>query len=117
LSGSEPLERDYTVASFEEGDVSMVLKRLGPLSCAKIAGTLYAIIGLLVGAIFALVSLASGLGANPSGDGGFRPFIGIGAIVAFPILYGGMGFVMTLLGAWLYNILADAVGGIELDLQ
>jgi hypothetical protein len=95
----------------------MVLKRIGPLSCAKIAGTLYAIIGLLVGAVFAVVSLASGFGANPSGDGGFRPLIGVGAVVAFPILYGGMGFVTTLFGAWLYNILAEAVGGIEMDLQ
>jgi hypothetical protein len=37
--------------------------------------------------------------------------------VALPILYGGMGFVMTLIGAWLYNILAGFVGGIEMDLQ
>jgi hypothetical protein len=95
----------------------MVLKRLGPLSCAKIAGTLYAIIGLLVGAVFSVLSLASGLGWNASGDTGFRPLIGIGAIVAFPILYGGMGFVTTLFGAWLYNILAGSVGGIEMDFQ
>lgn len=95
----------------------MVLKRLGPLSCAKIAGTLYAIIGLLVGAVFSVLSLASGLGWNASGDPGLRPLIGIGAIVAFPILYGGMGFVTTLVGAWLYNILAGALGGIEMDFQ
>jgi hypothetical protein len=95
----------------------MVLKRLGPLSCAKITGTLYAILGLVFGAIFSMVSLASGLGSNTSGGMGFGALMGVGAIVALPILYGGMGFVMTLIGAWLYNILAGFVGGIEMDLQ
>lgn len=95
----------------------MVLKRVGPLSCAKIAGTLYAIIGLLIGAIFSIISLASGLGANTSNSAAFGALMGAGAIVAFPILYGGMGFLTTLIGAWLYNVLAGLVGGIELDLQ
>jgi hypothetical protein len=48
---------------------------------------------------------------------GYGPLIGACAIVAFPILYGAMGFVSTLVGAWLYNILAGAVGGIEMDLR
>jgi hypothetical protein len=103
--------------AFQQGDASMVLTRIGPLSCAKIAGTLYAIIGLLVGGVFSAVSLASSLGSNGSGGMGFGPLIGAGAIVAFPILYGAMGFVSTLVGAWLYNILAGAVGGIEMDLR
>jgi hypothetical protein len=95
----------------------MVLKRLGPLSCAKITGTLYAILGLVFGAIFSMVSLATGFGSNTSGGMGFGALMGVGAIVALPILYGGMGFVTTLIGAWLYNILAGVVGGIEMDLQ
>ncbi len=95
----------------------MVLKQVGPLSCAKIAGTLYAILGVFVGAIFSIVSVASGFGANTSGSAAFGALMGAGAIVAFPILYGGMGFLTTLIGAWLYNVLAGLVGGIELDLQ
>ena len=35
----------------------------------------------------------------------------------FPVLYGGVGFVATLIGAWLYNVVAGLVGGIEMDLQ
>jgi hypothetical protein len=35
----------------------MVIKRIGPVSCAKITGTLYAILGIVVGAIFSLTSL------------------------------------------------------------
>jgi hypothetical protein len=43
--------------------------------------------------------------------------MGVGAIVFLPILYGGCGFVFTLLGAWLYNAVAGLVGGVEMDLQ
>ena len=34
----------------------MVLKRVGVISCAKMAGTVYGLIGVLVGGVFALVS-------------------------------------------------------------
>jgi len=39
------------------------------------------------------------------------------AVIFFPIKYGIAGFVSTLIGAWLYNIVARLAGGIELDLQ
>jgi hypothetical protein len=95
----------------------MVIKRLGPLSCAKITGLLYAILGVVVGAIFSMASLATGLASHTAEAGRFGAIMGVGAIIAFPILYGGMGFVTALIGAWLYNALAGLVGGIELDLQ
>jgi hypothetical protein len=30
---------------------------------------------------------------------------------------GCMGFIATLIGAWLYNVVAGLVGGIEMDLE
>ena len=95
----------------------MVIKRIGPVSCAKITGTLYAILGICVGAIFSLVSLVGGFASNASEGAGLGALIGVGAIVVFPILYGGVGFVATFIGAWLYNVVAGLVGGIEMDLQ
>ena len=95
----------------------MVIKRVGPLSCAKIAGTLYAIIGLLMGGVFSLAALAGGFGSNTSGGGAFGALIGVGSIIVFPICYGALGFVSSLIGAWLYNALAGMVGGIQLDVQ
>jgi hypothetical protein len=95
----------------------MVIKRIGPVSCAKIVGLLYTILGLVVGAMFSLIALAGGLASNRSGSAGVGAIIGVGAVVAFPILYGCLGFVATLIGAWLYNVAAGAVGGIEMDLQ
>ena len=107
----------------------MVIKRVGPLSCAKIAGTVYAIMGLIIG-IVSLLALAGGLLSNPgirSGGGGFASssgigagagaMLGVGAIVFFPILYGCMGFIVTLIGAWLYNVVSGLVGGIEMDVE
>jgi hypothetical protein len=94
----------------------VVLKRIGPVSCAKIAGTLYAVIGLFIGAIFSLISMA-GLAANAFGESPFAAVFGIGAIILLPVFYGCLGFVGSLIGAWIYNLVAGWVGGIELDLQ
>ena len=42
---------------------------------------------------------------------------GIAAIIVFPILYACIGFVMTLIMAALYNLVAGMVGGVEIDVQ
>ena len=100
----------------------MVIKRVAPMSCAKIAGTLYAILGFIFGAIVSHIALAGGLASTATSLAGDRG-LGVGAlmgtasIVLFPICYGLLGFVMTLLGAWLYNLIAGMVGGIELDVE
>jgi hypothetical protein len=95
----------------------MVLKHVGPVSCAKIMGTLYAVLGIVIGAIVSLAVIVGAVASNNARGAGFGALIGVGAIVFFPILYGGMGFVLSLIGAWLYNVVAGAVGGIEVDLQ
>ena len=95
----------------------MVVKRIGPLSVGKVAGTLYAVIGLLIGAVFSMIGMAGGMMADSPGGAGFAALFGVGAIVIFPILYGALGFVFTLIAAVLYNVVAGLVGGVELDLQ
>jgi len=95
----------------------MVITRVGPVSCARIAGTLYAILGLVLGGVVSLVALAGGFGSNTSSVAGIGPMIGVGSIIMFPIAYGVMGFVAALIGAWLYNVLAGMVGGIQLEVQ
>ncbi len=92
----------------------MVINRVGPLSAAKVVGLLYAIVGLAMGAIFSLVST---LGGFSSGRGDASPFFGAAAVVIFPVAYGVIGFLMTLIITWLYNGLARLVGGIEIDLR
>jgi hypothetical protein len=95
----------------------VVLKRIGPVSCAKISGTLYAVIGLFVGAIFSLISLAGGFASESFGGAAMGAMFGVGAIFIFPIMYGCLGFVGALIMAWVYNLVAGWVGGVEVDLQ
>ena len=88
----------------------MVLHRIGPLSAAKVVAVLYAIFGLVMGALFSIAALFRA-------DGGYAPLWGVAAVVIFPVLYGVLGFLVTLIATWLYNVVAGALGGIELDLR
>ena len=93
----------------------MVINRIGPVSCAKITGTLYAVLGLIIGACFSLFALA-GFASDRTGAM-FGAVMGVGAIVMFPIFYGVLAFVVTLIGASLYNVAAGIVGGVEVEMR
>ena len=95
----------------------MIIKRIGPLSCAKLSGLLYAVIGLLIGGVFSMAAMAGAFASETAGAAGIGAIIGVGAVIVFPILYGLMGFVATLIAAWLYNVAAGIVGGVEVDMQ
>ena len=95
----------------------MILKRIGPLSLAKIAAVLYAIMGLVGGAILAMVSLVAGLIRPGEGSNPFAVPFGLGAIIFLPLLYGCLGFVVSLISAALYNWVAGLVGGITVELE
>ena len=92
----------------------MIVNRVGPLSCAKIVGLLYVILGLIMGGAVSLFTAT--LGVFPGRDPG-NPVFGMAAVVFFPVLYGVAGFVTTLVAAWLYNGLAGLVGGVEIDVR
>ena len=96
----------------------MVIKRVSPLSCAKIAGLLYVVIGLIIGAMFSLIGIA-GFAAAPAQDESavFGALFGVGAIILFPIMYGCLGFIGAALMAWLYNLVAGAVGGVQVEVE
>jgi hypothetical protein len=95
----------------------MIIKRIRPLSFAKLSAVLYAVMGLVVGGVFSLVGIAGGFASETAGAAGFGAIAGVAAIILFPIFYGVMGFVVTLFAAWLYNFVADFIGGVELDIE
>jgi hypothetical protein len=95
----------------------MVVKRVGPLSVAKNAGVLYALIGLIVGAFFSLFAMAGVFSRDSGAGAGIAGLVGVGAIVRFPIFYACIGCVGSLIAATLYNVVAGMVGGIELDIE
>jgi hypothetical protein len=94
----------------------MVIRRVGPLSFAKITGILYGLMGLLLGAIFSLMSLVSSAFSTKEA-GAMGMIFGVAAVVVLPIFYGVLGFVSSLIAAALYNLIASWVGGIEMDVQ
>ncbi len=94
----------------------MIIRKIGPLSCAKVSGVLYALMGLILGAIFSLISLGTAA-AGLDSEGGLGFLFGAAAIIILPIFYGILGFIGGAIGAWLYNLIAGWIGGIEVEFE
>ena len=43
--------------------------------------------------------------------------MGIGFMIFLSVLYAVMGFVVGVIGAWVYNLLAKWIGGFELEFE
>jgi hypothetical protein len=100
----------------------MVVKHVGPLSVGKICFAMYALIGLLAGLFIASFGflLSSAASQSPDNTWPFAmlgPFMGIGAIVIFPIVYGVIGFISGVIFAAFYNVVARMMGGIEVEIS
>lgn len=104
----------------------MTITRVRPLSVGKIAGFLYGLIGLFIGALISVFALFGGLAAGAAGAaseaegpgaalGAAFGIAGLAAIIVVPLLYGFMGFITTVIMAAIYNLVARIVGGIEVD--
>ena len=97
----------------------VIIKRVGVWSLAKLQALLMAIVGLFIGIIYAIVgllfgSLVSGM-EGAQGIGMIGVGLGFFAIIAMPILYGLIGLVSGAFGAWIYNLIAGWIGGVEVE--
>jgi len=98
-----------------------VIREVGVVSVGKMMGVTYACMGLIIGAILALVSVLGGF-AGLANDGGAAAgfaamFVGAGAVFVLPIFYGVLGALMGMLSAFIYNVAARVVGGIEITIE
>ncbi len=91
-----------------------VLQRIDVISAAKIGGLLYFFISLIFILPFAL--FMGSMGAAMGDENPMIPFMGIGAIF-IPIIYGVMGFIVTAIATWAYNVIAGWVGGVRIRLE
>ncbi len=85
---------------------------------AKMQGALYALLGLIIGALVSLFAVVgSALMNSLGGTSGshYGMLFGAGAIILFPILYGVVGFIAGLIIGALYNLVAHVAGGIEIE--
>ena len=94
----------------------VTLKSIGVLSVAKVLACIYAMLGLLIGGLFSLMSLV-GFAAGGANAGPAALLFGIGAIIILPIFYGVIGFIGGAVMAVLYNVVASIAGGFEFELQ
>lgn len=85
------------------------IRRIDPLSAAKVAAVVYALVGLLFVPLILFIGTVTP--TDPS-----MPGFGAGFAIAMPFLYAAAGFVFTLIGAALYNLVAGWVGGVEVEL-
>ena len=76
--------------------------RVSPFQTAKISALIYFIVSLPLVAFMAISFAFSPM-----------PPMGIGFLLLIPILYLVLGFIFTIIGAWVYNLAAGWVGGIE----
>ena len=97
----------------------MIVRRIGVFSAGKLLAALYAALGLVAGLFVSLASLV-GTESGMGGQHGAAPMgalFGVGAIVLLPLVYGVIGFLGGVIFAFLYNVAASVVGGIELDVE
>jgi hypothetical protein len=94
----------------------MVIRRIEPMSAAKVGGMLYALLGLLFGVIFTLFSF-TGMGMMGAGMGSMGALFGVGAIIILPIVYGIAGFIFCGIAAAFYNVAAKMAGGLEIQAE
>ncbi len=78
-------------------------------------GLTYGIFGLLF-IPFVLIMTSFNAMMPAQARGGFMA-MGIGMAVAAPIFYAALGFVFGVIGAFIYNLIAGWVGGIEIEVQ
>ena len=79
------------------------ITRFSVLQTAKVAAAMYFAISLLLIVVFAIPMMVY------SGQVKFPIFM----LLLMPLVYLLFGFVLTVIAAWIYNLVASVLGGIE----
>lgn len=77
------------------------ITRVSPFQSAKVMAVLYFVLSLPFALFLLLIPM--------SPEATMPKFL----FIVFPIIYLVIGFVFTLVGAWIYNLVAARVGGFE----
>ena len=89
------------------------LRSAGVLSCAKVFGIVHGALGILLGFFFLLIGIISvAFPSKPNQPGAI--FFILFAVFA-PVMYAVIGFILGAVGA--YNLIAEYIGGLELQLD
>ncbi len=95
----------------------MVVKKIGVLSCAKIQAVVLAILGLIIGVLYGIIGFFIALAAPHEFGSNFPAVIFVLMPIIMPIFYGILGFISGAIGAFVYNIVAKWIGGLEVEIE
>ena len=98
-----------------------IVQSVGVMSVAKIMGAIHALLGLVFVPFFLLFGLIASMA--PKQNGGNTSAVAVGLVGALvlaviaPVFYGTIGFIFGAIGAFLYNVIAKRLGGIEVEVR
>ncbi|MFH1071806.1 MAG: hypothetical protein V1743_00055 [Nanoarchaeota archaeon] len=100
----------------------LILNKVGIKSYAKIAALIMAIVGFIEGLFYlVIVSIIGYIPESATGDiaGNIEVIknMGFAIVIILPIVYAVIGFLLGACAAWVYNLLARWVGGVELEFK
>lgn len=88
------------------------VKRIGVFQTSLIAAIIYFFLALIIMIPMMLImGVVGGLSDVP----GFA--FGGGLMILMPIMYAVIGFIMTAFMCWLYNVIANRIGGVEIEVE
>ncbi|HVZ64337.1 MAG TPA: hypothetical protein VG936_07185 [Lacunisphaera sp.] len=95
------------------------IKKFAPLQLGLMLGVTYALISLVIIPFMLVFFLIGGLAAKANGASQAPFMFGFGAIfiIFIPVLYGVMGFIGGVIGAFIYNLVAKWIGGVEVEVE
>ena len=99
--------------------MTKTLKRIAPVKFGIVLGIVYGLISLIFTPFFLLGTLVAAM--VPATDGHTHAGLGLGLGLVFcfliPIVYTVLGGLIGMLMAWIYNVAAGWVGGIEIEVE
>ena len=97
------------------------IKRIVPISAAKMLGVIYGAMGLILGFPLALATMLPAIiherqtGTGPSGA--VISLIVLAVLIVVPIFYTLLGFIIGIIGAAIYNVVARWLGGLQVEAE
>jgi hypothetical protein len=94
----------------------MRITHIAPLSVGKIAFVLYGCMGLVACLLFIPMVMFGAMGKAEHGLP-VGAALGVGIVVALPLLYATFGSLLAMAATAIYNVVAGMVGGVELTIE
>ena len=97
------------------------IKRIIPLSAARLAAVIYGAMGVVVGFPIALAtvlpSIIHGREAETSLSLPMIIVIVLAILIIVPMFYSFLGFIFGVVGAAIYNLVAKWLGGLQVEVE